>query len=78
MRALLTASHGVPGRLLRRLLLETSGQDLIEYALLTTLIGFAGAAAWTAMQTSVGNAYGSFSDALWDNWELADPVGGGS
>ncbi len=51
---------------------------MIEYALLTTLIGFAGAAAWNAMQIALGNAYGGFNDAVWDNWEPADPVGGGS
>ena len=44
---------------LTRLILETDGQDMVEYALLTTFIGFAGAAAWTAMQTSLGNAYGA-------------------
>ena len=63
---------------LRRLLFESDGQDLIEYALLTSLVGFAGAAAWVAMQTSLGNAYSNFNDAVWDSWEPADPVGGGS
>jgi Flp pilus assembly pilin Flp len=63
---------------LERLLFETDGQDMIEYALLTTLIGFAGAAAWNAMQIALGNAYGCFNDAVWDNWEPANPVGGGS
>ena len=58
------AWHGVPASISsRRLLLETDGQDLIEYALLTTFIGFAGAAAWTAMQTGLGNAYSGFNDA---------------
>ena len=45
------------------LLFETDGQDMIEYALLTTFIGFAGAAAWSAMRTSLGNAYDGFNDA---------------
>ena len=65
-------------RLVRRLAVETDGQDLIEYALLTTFIGFAGAAAWIAMQTGLGNAYSSFIAAAWNLWEPADPVGGGS
>jgi Flp pilus assembly pilin Flp len=64
-------------QLFQRLAMETEGQDLIEYAMLTTFIGFAGAAAWTAMQTGLGNAYDGFNDAVWDLWEPADPVGGG-
>ena len=63
-------------RLLRRLATETDGQDLIEYALVTTLIGFAGAAAWSAIQTGLGNAYGGFNAAVWDLWEPADPGAG--
>lgn len=64
--------------LVQRLAVETDGQDMIEYALVTTFIGFAGAAAWTAMQTGLGNAYNGFNDAVWNLWEPADPVGGGS
>jgi hypothetical protein len=45
---------------------------------LTTFIGFAGAAAWTAMQTILGNAYTSFNQAVWNIWEPADPVGASS
>jgi len=63
---------------LKRLLFETDGQDMIEYALLTSFIGFAGAAAWAAMRTSLGAAYSAFAGGVWDLWEPADPVGGGS
>ena len=63
---------------LRRLLSETDAQDLVEYALLTTLIGFAGAAAWSAMRTGLGIWYTASNDAMYDNWAPADPVGGGS
>ena len=51
---------------------------MIEYALLTTFIGFAGAAAWSAMQTSLGNAYTGFNQAVWNIWEPTDPVGASS
>ena len=51
---------------------------MIEYALVTTFIGFAGAAAWSAMQTGLGNAYNGFTTAAWNLWEPADPVGGGA
>jgi len=51
---------------------------MVEYALVTAFIGFAGAAAWNAMQTSLGTYYGGFNAAMWNLWEPADPVGGGS
>ena len=63
---------------LARLFFETDGQDMVEYALLTAFIGFAGAAAWSAMQTSLGNAYTGFNQAVWNIWEPVDPVGASS
>jgi len=59
--------------LLRRLVVETQGQDLIEYALLTSFIGFAGLAAWNALQTGLGTVYSSYITAAWNLWEPADP-----
>jgi Flp pilus assembly pilin Flp len=70
--------NGKMGAQLRSLLFETNGEDVIEYALLTTFIGFAGAAAWSAMQTSLGNAYTGFNQAVWNIWEPTDPVGASS
>jgi hypothetical protein len=75
--ALVTWS-GIASDALRRLLFETDAQDLVEYALLTTFIGFAGAAAWNVMLTSLGLLYGGVADAPWSLWEPADPIGGGS
>jgi Flp pilus assembly pilin Flp len=63
---------------LNRLLFDSDGQDMVEYALLTTFIGFAGAAAWNAMRTGLGDVYTSISGSVWDLWEPSDPVGGGS
>jgi Flp pilus assembly pilin Flp len=63
--------------LLRRLAIETDGQDMVEYALLTTFVGFAGAAGWALMRTGVGTIYNSYVGAVWVLWEPADPVGGG-
>jgi Flp pilus assembly pilin Flp len=65
-------------RELRRLYLETDGQDMVEYALLTTFIGFAGAAGWSVMQTGLGNVYTGSVQAVWNSWEPANPVGAGS
>ena len=62
----------------KRLFLETDGQDLVEYALLTAFIGLVGGAAWSAMLTSVGNMFTAVSGVVWNRWEPADPVGGGS
>ena len=59
---------------LRRLWSETDAQDLVEYALLTTLIGFAGAAAWSATRTGLGIWYTASNGALYNRWEPADPV----
>jgi Flp pilus assembly pilin Flp len=70
--------HLEPMSTLRRLLLESDGQDLIEYALLTAFIGLVGAAAWSVMLTSVGNMFTNVSGVAWNPWEPADPVGGGS
>jgi Flp pilus assembly pilin Flp len=65
-------------RLLHRLAIETDGQDMVEYALLTTFIGFAGAAGWTLMQTGLGTVYNSYVTAVWNMWDPPDPVGGGA
>jgi hypothetical protein len=74
----LAAGRGIASDELRRLVFETDGQDMVEYALLTTFIGFAGAAAWNVMLTSLGILYGGVADAPWALWEPANPVGGGS
>lgn len=73
--ALCTRCSRESARLVRRLAVETGGDDLVEYALLTTFIGLAGAAAWTAMQTSLGAAYNSWIAAAWNLWDPPDPGG---
>lgn len=77
-RTLTAAWNGKLGAEVKRLFLETDGEDVIEYALLTTFIGLVGAAAWSAMQTSLGNAYVGYNQAVWNLWEPADPVSAGS
>jgi Flp pilus assembly pilin Flp len=44
-------------RLLRQLLRDQAGQEVIEYALLTAFIGCIGLLAWTNIRTGIGNAY---------------------
>jgi Flp pilus assembly pilin Flp len=43
--------------LLRQLVLDEQGQDLIEYALLTAFIGLVGALAWINIRSGVSSAY---------------------
>ena len=43
--------------LLRRLLLDDAGQDLIEYALLAALVGAVSVLAWQAIAASIGAGY---------------------
>jgi Flp pilus assembly pilin Flp len=81
MRSITAPSSGVARRtvlMLRRLAIETDGQDLVEYALLTAFIGMAGAAAWNLIQTAIGVAYSSYITAVWNLWDPPDPVGGGA
>ena len=63
---------------LRRLLTDDGGQDLIEYALLTGLIGLAGLAAFDFIQAAIGTTYSSWESSTNDLWEPPDPIGGGS
>ena len=45
---------------LRRLLVDDTGQDLIEYALLSAFIGFAGVSAFNVMGSAMQTAYTSW------------------
>ena len=65
-------------RLLKALAIETDGQDLIEYALLTAFIGLVGVIAWGAMRVSLGLAFNGFNAAVWNLWMPDDPAGGGA
>jgi Flp pilus assembly pilin Flp len=59
--------------LLRAFVIEDRSQDLVEYALLTAFIGFAGLAAFSAMQTAIAQGYVSWDLAEQDLWEPPDP-----
>ena len=45
---------------LRTLVFDDGGQDLIEYALLSALIGIVGIIAWTNIGVAIGAAYGGW------------------
>jgi Flp pilus assembly pilin Flp len=59
-----------------RLLRDTNGQDLVEYALLTALIGFAGLLALDLLLTAIGTTYGSNESAIDSLWQPPAPGAG--
>lgn len=61
-----------------RLFRDEQGQDLIEYALLTAVIGFAGVGVFSLLLGVISNTYGSQEGAVNDRWVPSDPGAGGS
>jgi Flp pilus assembly pilin Flp len=59
--------------LLARLLVEESGQDLIEYALLTTFIALAGAIGLSRIRPAIKGTYVSWNTSMNTLWEPPDP-----
>jgi pilus assembly protein Flp/PilA len=47
-----------------RMLLDENGQDLIEYALVVALIGFAATAGMKTLAGDINNAFGSIGSTL--------------
>lgn len=65
-------------RLLSRLLADDTGQDLLEYALLTAAIGLASIAVFDQIRTAIGVAYASWETGVNNLWVPSDPTGSGS
>jgi Flp pilus assembly pilin Flp len=63
------------GGLVRRLILEEGGQDLIEYALISALVALAGAVALGALQVALRNAYASWDARHQALWVMPPPSG---
>ena len=59
--------------LLRRLIRDDRGQDVIEYALLTATIGLVGSAAWALMADNIETVYTGWDTGVNDLWEPPDP-----
>ena len=64
--------------LVRRLFRDESGQDLVEYALLTTTIGFAGILVWSFVGTAISGTYSSWVSGVDSLAVPPAPSGGGS
>ena len=45
-------------------LLDEDGQDMVEYALVVALIGFASVASMNSLASSINNAFGSIGNTL--------------
>lgn len=62
--------------LLNRFIAEEDAQDLIEYALLCTFIGLAGAAGFQVVMTAIGNTYGQWDTQVNGLWDTPNPGAG--
>lgn len=58
---------------LKRFVADDGGQDLVEYALLTALIGIAAIATWQVIADRVGIAYAGSNTDVQALAEPADP-----
>jgi Flp pilus assembly pilin Flp len=63
------------GHALAALIDDESGQDLIEYGLLTALIGLVTVGVWIAIQGRLGNYYVSLDGDVQNLWVSPDPGG---
>lgn len=58
---------------LRRLLFDEDGQDVIEYALLTASVGLMGIATWPLVAAGIGATYQRLNTQTQDVWEVPNP-----
>ena len=61
------------GRFLRRLVLDDSGQDLVEYGLLASIIAIAGALVFPSIKTAMGLRFGEWGTQVNNLWTPTDP-----
>ncbi len=51
-------------QLVKNLIVEDSGQDLIEYALVAALVGLGAVAAMKGLSNSIGNTFNGMGNSL--------------
>jgi Flp pilus assembly pilin Flp len=61
---------------LRRLVTDDRGQDVVEYALLTAFFGLCALAAWTSLREAIGLNYGGATSGVQGLWEPPPPPSG--
>ena len=52
---------------------DETAQDLVEYALLTALIGLVGMTVWSGIVTLVGARYTEYDSGVQGLWESPNP-----
>jgi Flp pilus assembly pilin Flp len=58
-----------------RIAREDSGQDVVEYALLTAFFGLAALAAWTSIRDALGAGYTRTTTGVQGLWDPPPPSG---
>ena len=58
----------------RRLRADARAQDLVEYALLTAVVGFCCVAAWGLIENAIGTRYTTLDTQTQNLWEPDDPA----
>ncbi len=53
----------------RRFWLDDDGQDLVEYALLTALVGLVGVTVWSTIVALIGARYTDYDTGVQGLWE---------
>jgi Flp pilus assembly pilin Flp len=61
-------------RLLKRLVADECGQDLIEYGLLASIIAIAGVLLFPGIVTKMGNAFSQWELNVNNSWTPPNPV----
>jgi Flp pilus assembly pilin Flp len=60
--------------LFTRFVHDEEGDDLVEYAILTAMIGLAGYLVFPALLSTMGVAYGNWDSKQQDIWEPCPPL----
>jgi Flp pilus assembly pilin Flp len=60
---------------LRRIARDDSGQDVVEYALLTAFFGLAALAAWTSIRDALAVNYSGTTSGVQSLWDPPPPGG---
>ncbi len=61
------------GRFFGRLLFDETGQDLIEYGLLASIIAISGVLVLPVISTKMGNALGNWGNQVYNLWIPDEP-----
>lgn len=60
--------------LVARFCREETGQDLIEYAILTAIVTVGSIAVFATIRTKMSDAYGTWGTEIQDRWSPDDPI----